>query len=83
MVNGIRIVIQLVEAWEFMEVLSNPRKVMAVKNKILNMKNPKNLETIRNMFLCGSEDDEAVVLDESETEEEEHISGRENDWEPE
>ncbi|GFU42525.1 hypothetical protein NPIL_195571, partial [Nephila pilipes] len=46
------------------------------KNKIFNMKNPIDLETIRNMLLCDSDEDEDIVLDESDTDEVEHISER-------
>ncbi|GFT84138.1 hypothetical protein NPIL_669671 [Nephila pilipes] len=40
------------------------------------MKIPKDLETIRNMLLCDSDDEEDIVLDESDTDEEEYILER-------
>ncbi|GFS77662.1 hypothetical protein NPIL_501571 [Nephila pilipes] len=58
------------------------KAVMADKKKF-NKRDPKDLETIINIFLCESDDDEAIVLDESDTDEEEHISIREDDLETE
>ncbi|GFT65626.1 hypothetical protein NPIL_149421 [Nephila pilipes] len=42
--------------------------VMAGKDKIFNMKDPNDFETIRNILLCDSDDDN-IVLDESDTDE--------------
>ncbi|GFT56356.1 hypothetical protein NPIL_164261 [Nephila pilipes] len=56
---------------------------MEGKNKIFNMKNPNDFETIRNMLSCDSDDDDDIVLDEIDIEEEEHISEREEDSESE
>ncbi|GFT53755.1 hypothetical protein NPIL_98531 [Nephila pilipes] len=58
-------------------------EVMVCKNKIFNMKNPNNLEILRNFLLCDINDDEDIVLDESDAYEEEHISEREDDLESE
>ncbi|GFS40822.1 hypothetical protein NPIL_389611 [Nephila pilipes] len=52
--------------------------IRAGKNKILNRNNPNDLKTIRNMILCDSEDDEDIVLDENDTDEEEHILKRQD-----
>lgn len=43
------------------------------------MNNPNDLETMRNVLLCDNDDDEDILLDVSETDEEEHVSGREGD----
>ncbi|GFU35159.1 hypothetical protein NPIL_375171 [Nephila pilipes] len=40
--------------------------VVVGKNKILNMKNPKDLETTKNMLLCVSDEEEDIILDEEE-----------------
>ncbi|GFT43105.1 hypothetical protein NPIL_699431 [Nephila pilipes] len=40
------------------------------------MKNPNDLEIIRNILLRDSDDDEDIVLDESDTDGEEHVSER-------
>ncbi|GFS75852.1 hypothetical protein NPIL_594451 [Nephila pilipes] len=57
--------------------------IMAGKNEIFNMKDYNDHETIKNMFLCDSEDDEDIGLDESDTDENEHISEREENSESE
>ncbi|GFS71353.1 hypothetical protein NPIL_127031 [Nephila pilipes] len=56
---------------------------MAGENKIFNMKNPIDLDIIRNMLLCDNNEEEDIVLDESDTDEEENISEREDDSESE
>ncbi|GFT75491.1 hypothetical protein NPIL_274771 [Nephila pilipes] len=55
----------------------------AGKNKIFIKKDPNGIETIRNILLCHSDEQEDIVLDENDTDEEEHISGREDDSESE
>ncbi|GFT68949.1 hypothetical protein NPIL_677471 [Nephila pilipes] len=47
---------------------------MGSKNKVFNVKNPNDLETRRNKLFCANDDSEAIVLDESNTDKEEHIS---------
>ncbi|GFT58491.1 hypothetical protein NPIL_266221, partial [Nephila pilipes] len=53
------------------------------KNEIFNVKDHNDVDTIKNMFLCDSDDDEDIALDESDTNEEEHILEREDDSESE
>lgn len=40
---------------------------MAGRKKVLNMNDPNDLETIKNLLLYESNDDEDIVLDESDT----------------
>ncbi|GFU14998.1 hypothetical protein NPIL_426731 [Nephila pilipes] len=47
------------------------------------MKDPNDLETIRNTLLCDSIEDCVICLDESNTDEDEHISEVEDDSESE
>ncbi|GFU45932.1 hypothetical protein NPIL_217511 [Nephila pilipes] len=53
-------------------------KIMADKNKIFIMKDSNDLETKGNMVLCNSDDVEDIVLGKSDTDEEEHISERDD-----
>jgi hypothetical protein len=49
---------------------------------MFNMNNPNDFEAIGNMLLCDSDDyEEDIVLSESDTDEEEHVSEREGDSE--
>ncbi|GFS54619.1 hypothetical protein NPIL_323381 [Nephila pilipes] len=64
-------------------VSSGVEVFMEGKNKIFNMKNPNDLETITNIHSYDSDDDEDIALDESDTDDKEHISEREGDSESE
>ena len=44
------------------------------------MKDPNDPQTIKKLVLCDSDDDEDIVLDESDTDEKEHISKSKSDY---